>query len=411
MLGPAMTQIRSTLLRPESLFLLGLFVLSIVMQLLLMPACCTGPDIDAYLRIAQEQKADTAYLLSPEAFDGNFWSFVYPVFLASTLWITHDSLFGSQVIHVVLAACLVPLSWLLSYRLGSSVRLWTSAIVAVSPPTIWMGTHLGYEVLLAVALLAVVLFSWDSALVGASRSQANLLFFSALGGFSIGVAALIQSKSLIVLPVVAYLLWLRGGRHLLMGLLGLLLALLPWVVRNLAVLGSPNPLSGNGPYNLWVGNNPQTITGGSMLVAPPLPEGASSQTHAALSFIVSQPESAIDLVFRKAARLWQPLYLYPDLVPVGAGRHFLHALAAVFAVFIFVGLFGFLGARLVIGRNSLPPVSPLAVFVLLFAASHLPFIAEPRFMAPIAPVATVVGVATFAFAFRRHREKRRGATT
>ena len=401
--GSTMAPVTIAPRRREVLVVATFVPLSIVIQILLQPACCTGPDVDAYLRLAEEQLADPRYLLNPQAFDGNFWAFPYPLFLAGLLHITGGSLSAVIPAHMLLASLLAPGTWLLAFRLGTRIRVASSAVVAVSPPTVWMGTHLGYEVLLALALTTSVALAWSVPRAPARWGSWSTVWITVLSGLFLGAAILIQTKSAALLPVLVFLYWKRGGRALAAGIIGVLLAILPWSIRNLVVLGNPYPFSGNGPYNLWVGNNPEAVTGGFMVVAPPIPAGTSSQTQAAVDFILSQPESAATLVFRKAARLWEPLFLYPDLMSAGTSRHLLHLVVTLFSAFIIIGFFGFVAARFVTRSPDLPEVTPLAVLVLLFISTHLLFIAEPRFLAPVVPFTVTISVATIGYAIRRHR--------
>ena len=50
---------------------------------------------------------------------------------------------------------------------------------------------------------------------------------------------------------------------------------------------------------------------------------------------------------------------------------------------------------------ELPKLSPLMWFVVFFFLVHLPFLAEPRFLTPIAPTAIVVAVPTILTLFQR----------
>jgi hypothetical protein len=220
----------------------------------------------------------------------------------------------------------------------------------------------------------------------------------------IGLAILTQSKALIIVPVIVYLLWRNGKHAALWGIAGISIPLVPWMIRNFYVLGTVSPLSNNANYNLWVGNSPEAVLGGSVASAPPLPVGVTSQFGAAITFMIEQPEATIDLVFRKAIRLWQPIYAYPEVFSPGPARFFLHILAGGLALLILLGFVLFLGGRLFVSPPKVPDVTPLAIFVVVFSLSHLPFIAEPRFMSAVLPVTLSVSVPTVLYLGQRGRK-------
>lgn len=252
-----------------------------------------------------------------------------------------------------------------------------------------------------------MVLAWARVMRGSDSTIWSRVLLPIISGLVFGLAVLAQSKVIIVAPVIIYLFWRqqRGRAGWAVG--GMLAALLPWMIRNHLVLGSPNPLTGNGPYNLWVGNNPDATTGGSMLTAPPLPLGVQSQSEAAVRWIIEQPEIAIQLVFRKAMRLWEPHLVYPELISPGPGRTLLHLIAGILAVFMIVGFFAFLGGRVFSSPPTVPDMTPIAVAALLFYVSHLPFIAETRFMTPIFPMIASVSIATWFYAWRRFRTSRK----
>jgi hypothetical protein len=222
-----------------------------------------------------------------------------------------------------------------------------------------------------------------------------------LSGLALGGAVLTQSKAVVLAPVVGYLLFRQGRRAFLWGTAGMAAAVVPWILRNVIVLGTPSPFTNNGGYNLWVGNNPAATTGGSIVVRPALPFGETSETRAAVDFMVSQPEATMSLLFRKAMRLWEPLFIYPEAFAPGIGRTAIHIAAGILAVLVFVGFVVFVGARLFTKPPTVPDIAPVAAAVCLFYLAHLPFIAEPRFMASVYPLTVAVAVATMVFLVRR----------
>lgn len=403
----APTQISFRPSRREAVYLALLALGTLAIQFVTLPAEPNGPDAVTYLAIAREQISDPGFWADPGSLVGNFWAVGYPTALALVLWVSGasgDSLTVVVVVQAVLVASLVLVPWVLSRGLPRPVQWVAPALLALSPALWWMGGTIGYEALLAW----LVGFSFASAWIlyhrGAGRRRLLVGALAALSGLFMALALLTQTKVIVLIPVVGYLLIRAGRLPALTAGLAFLAGLLPWMVRNALVLGNPSPLSGNGGYNLWVGNNPDATTGGSMLVAPPTPNG-ESMTSAALQFIISQPEKWIELTWMKAARLLQPVFVYFDQVPVGPPRTALHLYATLVSLIVAVGVVAFLGAWLIKGARSVPPIAPLAAAVLLWFVSHLPFIAESRFMTTLLPLSITVAAAAWWMVVARLRSR------
>ena len=384
-------------------YLVGLGALATVLTIVLNPGEPTGPDIHSYVPIANQIINDPGYVLSAEAYQGNFWSMGYPTLLAGMLFTT-GSLQGVTVLQALFVGSLVFVPWLITRHIPGPTRLISPAVLAVTPAMWGIGTSIAYEAIYAVVLGYALAIAWSLRL-RSPNSTWSLATWAALSGFLIGLGVLIQSKTLIVVPVIAALLISTHRRAIWAGLAGFIIALAPWSIRNIFVLGTANPLAENGPFNVWVGNNPVTVTGGSMLNPPPVPVG-SSPVQAALDFIVNQPERAVELIILKSARLVQPLFVYPEVLQPGPTRTSLHLLSAAITFLIASGVVFFLGGRIMAGPTEVPKLTAPAIFVALFFAVHLPFIAEPRYMAPVLPVSTAVAITAWLAAWQRIRVNR-----
>ena len=258
----------------ELVALISALLLSLSVQLVILPSQFVGPDTNKFLEIAEKQLT-TSFWGDPQAFDGNYWSVGYPTFLATILRINPGSIEAIQVVQTIMAAGIALIVWTLAFHLGPRVRV-LAAVVAAFSPTLWaMGRTGGYEILLSTLLCGSLAAIWAGGAVHGVPGPRwwRMWGAGAVSGLLLGLAILVQSKSIIVLPVVFFLAW-RSRRSLAVTqIVGLLVALLPWIIRNKIVREDWSPFNTNGPINVWIGNNPDAVTGGFM-EPPPLPSGS-----------------------------------------------------------------------------------------------------------------------------------------
>lgn len=161
---------------------------------------------------------------------------------------------GAQLANVLLAAALVPLTYLVAVDLWRSRRVaWTAALLAVGAGPMAVLAPLPES--FAVFGLAAAGAVWASVRsVGAGRPGPLL----ALAGVLVGVATLARIDGVLVAaaPAVAWAIRLRDRPlpgHLLAGIgsaAGFGLVVLPWLVRNAATFGSALPSTGG--HTLWI---------------------------------------------------------------------------------------------------------------------------------------------------------------
>ena len=144
---------------PEGAVLASVLLLSLLIQLLLLPAVFVGPDSQTYL--SQGGQAQSAALwFDPTALGSNYWPIGYPAFLALVLNISGGCLQAVQYVQVGLALTLAPLAWLITRHLSIQVRMVTFTAVALSPSVIWAAQNAGYEVLLSFLLCLSLACIW-----------------------------------------------------------------------------------------------------------------------------------------------------------------------------------------------------------------------------------------------------------
>ena len=115
--------------------LASVLVLSLFIQLILLPAVFVGPDYETYL--AQGRQAQSAAMwLDPTALGANYWPIGYPAFLAAAMSAFGGSLRAVQYVQLGLALTLAPLAWLITRHISIQVRMVTFIAVALSPSVI-----------------------------------------------------------------------------------------------------------------------------------------------------------------------------------------------------------------------------------------------------------------------------------
>lgn len=377
--------------REEASALVVVTVIGTAMLMLNSRSPFTGPDADTY-----DQQADAAgsldFWLSPESLGENYWPPGLPAIRALLLLISTEP--GFLKLTQMAAAIGISLcAWRLSRHLGRFTRFLVFAGVLFSPATQWMANNSGYEIWLSLFLTLSLALVWP----GASPTWQPVTTLLVLGsGLCWGVAFLVQGKSLAVLPVLVVLAWKYPPIQRLVFLAGAGALPLLWLARNLIVVGQWHVVSTNGPINVWIGNNPSQVTG-AFMDPPPLSVGPIGPLDIyitnALNWFVSAPEAATGLTLNRIARLATPVFpQFSDVPPevstmikfVGAG--FTLGSLALFLAFAF--------GRLWLRPPALPSITPIMFFVLAYWVVHLPFLAEPRFLAPTAPLVTAVAIPT-----------------
>ena len=376
---------------------IGISALAIALMILNAQSTFTGPDAETY-GLQGSSATTLAFWLDPLSLDANYWPPGIAVIRASVITFLGENEQGLQALQVVASITIAWLAWFMVRRLGSHVRLLTLAAVLFSPAIWWMANNSGYEVWLSLFLTLSISLIW---MRGPSRPSQWASMSVVGAGLAWGAAFLVQSKVLVVLPVLLFLAWQWGRQSRILFILSALALPIVWAFRNLLITGTPNPISRNGSMNMWIGNNPQQLTGGFMeppalLIEPigPLDIYASN----ALNWWISQPYDAFALLLRKASRLLAPPPTQFDaLLPeirVALTVYTISFTALVLAAFLAYAFGRLWGVEL-------PKLSPVMWFVVFFFLVHLPFLAEPRFLAPIAPAVIVVAVPTIPTLFQR----------
>ena len=365
-----------------------------------------------------------------------FWPPGYPLLLATLYTIFGNDIAVAQALNVALGTATVALVYLLGREtFGPRPALVAAAIVAAFPSLVFFTAVTLSEVTFTfLALLAVYLLVLEARpstrpghpeLVGGrpelvegrpepveGRPKLSLrLLFAA--GLVLGLASLTRGQALL-LPIVAVPFWLRSGidwtgagRRVGVLALGIALIVLPWTVRNAIELDAPVLISTNAGVDFWIGHHEGAAgdfgaTGGDELVFRyPLLDSVEREVRVngdgfreGLEYAVTHPAHELLLPFQKLFWLyyndeeglkWNDGHRGQPFMPERL-RDSLLALSNVyyFALLTVVAL----GVRLWFSLRD-PGRLLLVSLVAYWTLVHLVFFGDPRFHAPIMPVAAL----------------------
>ena len=331
----------------------------------------------------------------------------YPAALAVVFWVVlhtpiPDNLpLAATTFNLVLGTATIVAMGVLARRLaGAWIGVAAAALVAFFPNLIFhtaaILTETLFNFLLVSALLVLLWRPWREA----EPSNLRLAGF----GLLLGLSVLVRPVALMVLPLLAVVWLVRGGgwrrwvarMAIVTGVV--LLVMLPWVVRNAAVMHEATFATTTGD-NLCIGNNPDA-NGAFQLpdwcfhdfISGPRPEFETRRDHVltsrALDWITSHPAQQPRLL---AWRTWytfvsdhdglRAVQSYEDDPFISQRRY--DTLAALADGYYFVVLgFGLAGLLVWVTRREPRRVAYLAVVVAM-AIAPWPFFGDTRFHLPV----------------------------
>lgn len=377
-------------IRRFRVLMVGVSALIQVGTVLYLGSTISGGDAQTYLRLTQDWTS-WEVLLSPGAFEGNFWPAGYSGFLALFEWAGDQQVVFVRCAQVAMAGAVALMAGAWVDRISSRAGTVTVAIVAFSPTMLFAVWSIGYELLLAFLLSLGLSLLWR-----ASMQSSHVLGLTA--GAVLGLALLVQFR--VVLAVLAIILMLRrlNVKVFWFGLLGILLPMTAWAMRSFTATGNPAPWSANGPYNLWNGNNP-LATGRNLFPLPELPAQANTYSAAAIDWIVDNPMSFLEVTGKKFVFLFDPTRI-SEISDVFPGEVIVSAIEFGLAGFVVVMLVSFLVLRL-FAHVSMPRVLDLLFVVsMAYLLPNILFIVESRFAIPVHAMLIGLAVGTSALLMR-----------
>jgi 4-amino-4-deoxy-L-arabinose transferase-like glycosyltransferase len=370
------------------------------------------PDDDAFrYDFAARALADGRGYVHLDGSPTAFWPPGYPLLLAAAYRVFGDTVTVAQMLNVALSTGTVGLVYLIGCRtLSPRPALVGAGIVAFFPSLIFLtGVTLSETAFTFVALLGVYLLLMDAQ--GERRRDLRLLLAA---GLTLGFASLVRGQALL-LPIVMIPFWLRSGigwpriaDKLVAVALGIGLIVAPWTVRNAIELDAPVLISTNAGVDFWIGHNEAAAgdiaqaSGDELVFSYPELNTIEREVRVnsegfrkGLTYAVTHPAQEIVLPFKKLFWLY-----YNDEEGLKwneghGGQPFLddnlrEGLLSLSNVYYFsvlslilLGLPLWLSLR---DPGRLLIVSIIAYWTLV----HLMFFGDPRFHAPIMPLAALL---------------------
>lgn len=230
-----------------------------------------GDDGPSYERLGYEASLD------PSPFDcGNFYhSYWSPGWVATIGYlyrVTDRNPFVVRTLVCYFAIAGTILVYLLGRQMGETVGLLASGIFALSTPIQQYSASLSYEVpasVLALAGVYIALFSPVARHATDADGRSSVIGSVAahmFAGVLLGYAALMAGRQILLAAgVMACVGLVRSEFHRIVRVLaigvGVLLVLVPWVIRNERCFNEFIPLTTNAGINLYIGNNPWSTNG------------------------------------------------------------------------------------------------------------------------------------------------------
>jgi len=231
-------------------------------------------------------------------------------------------------------------------------------------------------------------------------------------GVVVGLATLVRAGILIFAPVV--LIWFistfEDKRRAIIGsvvsLLGILAILVPVTIRNYVVSGDIVFLTSHAGINFYIGNNKdadgtfnapkgaRTNIEGLKADSKTLAEKALGRslsesevsnyyTHKAFDFIKKNPGTFMKLFFKKALLFVNRKEIY-DVADFDIRKDYIPISRFPFISFLVVGILGFAGAFIAIGRWR--KIAPFYIFAITYSISILIYFVNSRYRIPLATI-------------------------
>ena len=319
---------------------------------------------------------------------------LYPLFLALFAGLGPTGVLVAKLAQAALGAATAGAAFGFARRaLGPRAALVAGVLVACDPFGVFFANLLLSETVFTLLLVAFIWCAWGTCVSGTRRA--------AIGVALLGPALILTRPSAVALVPLVWLAsaWAarpravgRTAGSLVLNLLVVVLMLLPWGLRNRAVLGSSAWLSTNGGVTLYDAQGPQADGSSNQTFLRELPELQDRDeaelddtlTRLAWQQMQAEPGRVLRLAGTKFLRLWNP---FPNVAEYRGGA----AAWAGAAYTLVVLLVAIAAAVRVLTRHSIGADRRrfqlfLWLPILYFTLLHCIYIGSVRYRVPLMPL-------------------------
>ena len=371
------------------------------------------------------------WLWAQEIVEKSFWGDgsyfrgpLYPYFLAVLYLISGGSIFAAKFLQILLCG----VTAVFIFKLAEHLFRQKAALVAGFIYAIY-GTLVFYETMFLIPALFLMLTVWGMyRLIFYQDRNSNKSWI--VTGILFGLAALARPNILFVVPFLALWLFFKhkkpsasfiaSANPALVWIIGIVIAIAPVTIRNMAVTGDFILISSQGGINLYLGNN--EYADGLMMIMPELEldntvnwktfvpltneiakretgrqmsdaEISSFWTGKAFNFVTGNPGKFVSLCWQKTVYLMSG-FENSDAVDIYHQRK----KSSVYSILVwdrFLSFpFGLLLPLAIMGvyvlRKDYKKLLPLYVFILAYAPTVVFFLVTARHRLPIIPFLIII---------------------
>lgn len=395
--------------------IIALFLLLMGLRLMVALFIDTLFDVDNkvefYYLIGENLAQGNGYVLEPGGHIVLHRAPLYPFLLACLYRLLGEtSLLSILFVQAAFDAGTGLLIWMIGTRLlGNKIALIAAFLFTLYPLSAYYTLRLTTESIYTFVLLAMI-----ASLVYAVSSEKRRVFL--LAGMLGGVLALVRPIGIGLIPFLAVSLWVREywrlrtiAPKLIYFILGFIIILTPWVVRNYLLTGHVILSTTGSGMALWVGTNVrfdgrdanemhdldeinawhqeriaideqgEDCYNGNCFILFPAQDQAFARV--ALKDAISHPMASLILFGKKTFRFWFSIYMTKNQ----------HAQVFVYllqGILLFFAAYGILRTR----QNQPAAFIPLAV-IIYTALIHSLIISSLRYSIPLVPILMIFATA------------------
>ena len=344
-----------------------------------------GPDGGTYEALGYNA-ATHGGVFSCGHFSHSYWSPGWVVTIASLYKIAGRNPILIRIFLIVLAMVTGAMIYIIAREVVGRWAAVAAVVLFLFSKLVFRFTaYYQYEVVLTLLVTLIgLLFLGHRA--GSNPSDRRFSIRILVAGLLMGIAALVSSRVLILVPLLLVCTGIQGGMRrattaAVLFSVGLLVVLVPWTIRNYRCFGEVIITTSNAGINLYIGNNASSTGGYFLAPKEQRPNHALHDSRPwvreALDYMSTHRLQTLGRSVEKGLRYWNPHY----------GDQILLLLLFV------IGWVRYLRAR---PRTVNAEVLWILAVPFVLMALHMVFFVQVRFFLPAMPfVAIVAGAGLF----------------